>query len=153
MVLVTAAKDQPNILWIVSEDNSPLLGCYGDPLAKTPNIDRLAEKGVRFDNVYANAPVCAPSRSTIITGVYPVSIGTQHMRCLNQIPEAIQFFPNYLKEAGYFTTLRLKRDYNIPAQDGTWDIDNFWHLHPHPWCNLHVVANKKCCSVPKLQIL
>lgn len=112
----------------VSEDNSPLLGCYGDPIARTPNIDKFAEKGVRFDNAYANAPVCAPSRSTIITGVYPTSMGTQHMRCENQIPEAFRFFPNYLHDAGYFTTLRLKRDYNIPNQVGTWDIDDWWHL-------------------------
>src|SRR6516225_3097193 len=58
---------QPNILWIVSEDNDPFLGCYGDRNAHTPNLDRLASQGVLYLNAFANAPVCAPSRSTLIT--------------------------------------------------------------------------------------
>jgi len=118
----------PNIVWIVSEDNSPLLGCYGDSLAITPNIDKLAEEGILFENAFSNAPVCAPSRSTMITGMYPTSLGSQHMRSLVEVPKDVKFFPRYLKEAGYYTTLRLKRDYNIPKQKGTWDKDDFWHL-------------------------
>ena len=120
------AQEKPNIVWIVSEDNSPFIGCYGDTLAKTPNIDRLAEDGILFENAFANAPVCAPSRSTIITGMYPVTLGSQHMRSSVNVPKKVIFFPQYLRKAGYFTTLRIKRDYNIPKQDGTWDIDNFW---------------------------
>ena len=119
---------QPNIVWIVSEDNSPFIGCYGDTIAITPNIDRLAEEGILFENAFANAPVCAPSRSTLITGMYPTTLGSQHMRSNVKVPENVKFFPRYLKDAGYYTTLRIKRDYNIPKQDGTWDKDNFWHM-------------------------
>ncbi len=115
--------DRPNILWLVSEDNGPFLGCYGYKNAVTPHLDKLAKEGVLYENAFANAPVCAPARSTIITGMYPPSMGTQHMRSRNPIPEQIKFFPQYLRDAGYFTTNRSKTDYNIaklPA--GTWDI-------------------------------
>src|SRR5690606_16886748 len=63
-------QELPNILWITSEDNSPMLGCYGDALATTPHLDKLASEGFLYTHAYANAPVCAPSRNTIITGVY-----------------------------------------------------------------------------------
>ena len=111
----------PNILWIVSEDNSPLLGCYGDEFATTPSIDRLATEGVLYENAFATAPVCAPSRSTLITGVYPPSMGTQHMRSSNAIPEFIKFFPRYLREAGYYCTNNVKKDYNTVDQEEAWD--------------------------------
>jgi N-sulfoglucosamine sulfohydrolase len=71
---------QPNILWISVEDISPLLEVYGDPSVSTPNISRLAREGITFTNAFATAGVCAPSRSSIITGMYPVSIGTHNMR-------------------------------------------------------------------------
>ena len=112
---------QPNILWIVSEDNSPLIGAYGDEFATTPNIDRLATEGILYENAFATAPVCAPSRSTLITGVYPPSMGTQHMRSTNAIPEFIKFFPRYLREAGYYCTNNAKKDYNTEDQQGAWD--------------------------------
>lgn len=114
--------DLPNILWIVSEDNSPLIGAYGDTFAITPNIDRLATEGVLYENAFATAPVCAPSRSTLITGVYPPSMGTQHMRSTNAIPEQIKFFPRYLREAGYYCTNNVKKDYNVAEdQEAAWD--------------------------------
>ena len=111
----------PNILWIVSEDNSPLLGCYGNEFATTPNLDRLASEGVLYENAFAAAPVCAPSRSALITGVYPPSMGTQHMRSTNPIPEFIKFFPRYLREAGYYCTNNSKKDYNTVDQEEAWD--------------------------------
>ncbi|MCK5907466.1 MAG: sulfatase-like hydrolase/transferase, partial [Flavobacteriales bacterium] len=104
----------PNIIWIVSEDNSPLLGCYGDSLAISPNIDKLAKEGILYENAFANAPVCAPSRATLITGMYPTTLGTQNMRCMVELPKSVKFFPQYLRDAGYFTSLRIKRDYNSP---------------------------------------
>ena len=70
----------PNILWITSEDNGPFLGCYGDRNATTPNLDRLAAKGVLYENAFTAFPVCAPTRSTLITGVWANSAGTGHMR-------------------------------------------------------------------------
>ncbi|MFT5028285.1 MAG: N-sulfoglucosamine sulfohydrolase, partial [Candidatus Binatia bacterium] len=78
---------QPNILWISCEDISAHIGCYGDPHATTPNIDRLASQGVRYDNAFVAAGVCAPCRSTIITGMYQTTIGTHHMRCKAELPE------------------------------------------------------------------
>ena len=113
--------DPPNILWIVSEDNSPLLGCYGDEFAITPNLDRFAKEGVLYENAFATAPVCAPSRSTLITGVYPPSMGTHHMRSSNAIPGFIKFFPRYLREAGYYCTNNVKKDYNTIDQEVAWD--------------------------------
>jgi len=111
----------PNILWIVSEDNSPLIGAYGDAFATTPNIDNLAKRSVLYENAFATAPVCAPARSTLITGVYPTAMGTQHMRSTNPIPSHIRFFPHYLREAGYYTTNNSKKDYNTVDQPEAWD--------------------------------
>lgn len=113
--------DRPNFLWIVSEDNGPFLGCYGDAFATTPALDKLASEGILYENAYANAPVCAPARSTIISGVYPPSMGTQNMRSVYPIPEAIRFFPQYLREAGYYCTNNSKEDYNMPKPEGVWD--------------------------------
>src|SRR3546814_11621048 len=70
-----AQSERPNILWIVSEDNSPFLGCYGDGFATTQNIDQLAAAGLLFEQAFSNAPVCSPSSSTLITGVYPIEMG------------------------------------------------------------------------------
>src|SRR5690606_27318334 len=109
------------ILWIVSEDNSPLIGAYGDEFATTPNIDQFAAGGVRYTHAFATAPVCAPARSTIITGVYPTAMGTQHMRSGNPIPSIFKFFPSYLRDAGYYTTNNSKKDYNTVDQPGAWD--------------------------------
>jgi len=114
---------RPNILWIVSEDNGPFLGCYGDEFADTPNLDRLARDGILYENAVANAPVCAPARSTIITGVYATAMGTHHMRSSNRIPTGtIKLFPAYLREAGYFTSNRSKTDYNLsPVEKDAWN--------------------------------
>ncbi|MGB3851863.1 MAG: sulfatase-like hydrolase/transferase [Tunicatimonas sp.] len=111
----------PNILWIVSEDNSPFIGAYGDTFAITPNIDRLATEGVLYENAFASAPVCAPARSTLITGMYANSLGTQHMRSANAIPDFVKFFPRYLREAGYYCTNNAKKDYNTNGQEDTWN--------------------------------
>ena len=115
------SKELPNILWIVSEDNSPFFGCYGDEFATTPTFDKLATEGVLYENAFANAPVCAPARSTIITGMYPPSMGTQNMRSRYPTPESIKFFPQYLREAGYYCTNNSKEDYNMIKPEGVWD--------------------------------
>lgn len=114
-------SEQPNILWIVSEDNSPFFGCYGDEFATTPTFDKLAKEGVLYENAFANAPVCAPARSTIITGMYPPSMGTQNMRSTYRTPESIKFFPEYLRKAGYYTSNNSKEDYNMIKPAGVWD--------------------------------
>lgn len=116
----TTDVERPNILWIVSEDNSPLLGAYGDSLATTPNLDRLAGQGIVYTHAYATTPVCAPSRFTLITGMYANVMGTENMRSTFPIPEFIRFFPTYLRQAGYHTTNNAKKDYNTVDQPEAW---------------------------------
>lgn len=115
------AQDRPNILWIVSEDNTILLGSYGDQFATTPNLDQFATESIRYKNAFSTAPVCAPSRNTLITGMYPPSLGTEHMRSTYPSPALVKFFPKYLREAGYYTTNNAKKDYNTPDQLDAWD--------------------------------
>lgn len=112
---------RPNILWISCEDSSPNLGCYGDRHAITPNLDRLANEGIRFENAFSVAGVCAPSRSCIITGMYPSSIGSQHMRSRATLSPQIRCFSEYLREAGYFCTNNSKTDYNFDPPRSAWD--------------------------------
>lgn len=126
-------NELPNILWITSEDNSPFLGCYGDELATTPNLDQLAAEGVTFDQAFATTPVCAPSRFTIITGTYGTSRGTANMRSAYPISEEVKFYPKYLREKGYYTTNRSKKDYNTIDQPEAWDeSSNKAHYHNRP---------------------
>jgi len=106
------AADRPNILWITAEDMSPVLGCYGDQFAITPNIDELAKESVRYTRAFASAPVCSPSRSCLITGCYPTSLSTQQMRSGFAIPKSMRGFPALLRARGYYTTNNVKTDYN-----------------------------------------
>ena len=116
-------QELPNILWLVSEDNSPLLGCYGDAFATTPNLDKLASEGFLYTHAYANAPVCAPTRNTIITGVYACSNGNQHMRSYYPKSEIVKTYPEYLRQVGYYCTNNAKTDYNTNSIDPSkiWD--------------------------------
>ena len=117
-----AEKDTlPNILWLSCEDISPHIGCFGDPGAITPNIDRLAGEGVRFTHAFTTAGVCAPCRSGIITGMYQTTLGTHHMRCTAMLPPEIRPFPTYLREAGYYCTNNSKQDYQFATPKNTWD--------------------------------
>ncbi|MCB9386086.1 MAG: sulfatase-like hydrolase/transferase [Bryobacterales bacterium] len=115
------AQDKPNILWITAEDHGQEMGCYGDKFATTPNVDALAAKGMIFRNAWSTAPVCAPARTTIISGVYPPSSGGQHMRSLTRLPEDMKMYPVYLKEAGYYVTNNSKEDYNLEKTGEVWD--------------------------------
>lgn len=117
----TRATDRPNILWITAEDMCPMLGCYGDRYARTPNLDSLAARGVRYTRASSNAPVCAPARTALITGMYPPSLGGQHMRSMVPLPSGMKLYPQYLREAGYYCTNNRKEDYNVSKPDGTWD--------------------------------
>ena len=114
---------RPNILWIVSEDNNPYMGCYGDKLARTPTLDGLAAKGVLYENCFSQAPVCAPSRFTLISGMYAPSCGpAEHMRAQGKIPTFLRGFPAYLRDAGYYCTNNSKTDYNSPINiKDAWD--------------------------------
>ncbi|PHX72383.1 MAG: sulfatase [Opitutia bacterium] len=121
-----SAADRPNILWLVTEDNvATTVGAYGDSLAKTPHIDGLAKSGILFERCYSTSAVCAPTRSSIITGRYGSSMGTQHMRSKQPLPAGVKFFPEYLRAAGYFTTNNAKTDYNTSSSwDAAWNENN-----------------------------
>lgn len=117
------ADARPNILWLVSEDNFPFIGAYGDSTAHTPAIDSLAASGVLYANAFSNAPVCAPTRFGIITGMYAESCGpAHHMRAQGRLPEFLRGFPEYLREAGYYCTNNVKTDYNVEL-----DLQAMWN--------------------------
>jgi uncharacterized sulfatase len=119
-----AAAVRPNILWLTSEDNGPELGCYGDAFAVTPRLDALAARGVRFLNCWSTAPVCAPARTTLLTGVYPTSTGAQHMRSEVPLPAALKTYPEHLRAAGYYCINPGKTDYNYAGDPRRfWDDD------------------------------
>ena len=124
---------QPNILWITSEDNGPDLGSFGQKYAHTPALDALAADSAIYTHAFATAGVCAPARSTIITGMYPPALGSQHMRSRAPLPEGIRFYSHYLREAGYYCTNNAKKDYNLIEPPGAWD-DSSRNAH---WKNAH----------------
>jgi arylsulfatase A-like enzyme len=116
-----ATRGQPNILLLMAEDMSPRVGTFGDPVAVTPNIDALAEQGVRYTNVFTTAGVCAPSRSAHILGMHQISTGTQHMRSSTRRdggyfsvpPPEVKAYPELLRAAGYYTFTDEKLDYQF----------------------------------------
>ena len=135
------SQEKKNILWLVCEDQSLFFSAYNDSNAKTPNIDALASKGIIYDNFYAVSPVCAPSRSSIITGMYPTTIGTQHMRAYKKNKDSInnktnlpfysavpkikvQFFTENLRKSGYYCSNNSKEDYNMEMSPLAWDESN-----------------------------
>ena len=137
-------SDRPNIILLVGEDTGRHLGCYGDPDALTPHLDRLADQGARYTEAYSTAPVCAPSRSTLITGQYPQKIGTHHMR--SHLLEPPRLFTQELRDAGYFVNWHSKLDFNFHPDEafkdaGGWrDDDSDWlprlaagDLPDQPW--------------------
>lgn len=115
------AQDRPNVLWISCEDVSPHFGCYGDPQAMTPHVDRLASEGILFTHAFSCHGVCAPSRTGIITGMNPISLGANHMRSRTNLPKHVKLFPEYLRGAGYYCTNNSKTDYNL-----NWDKSSVW---------------------------
>lgn len=134
---------RPNLLLLVAEDLSPRVRAFGDPLAETPAIDRLAREGVRFTNAFTTAGVCAPSRAALVTGMHQISIGAQHMRTSGRPaggyasvpPPDVKAFPELLRAAGYYTFVTEKLDYQFSDHaTGTgpfsiWDAEdapNFW---------------------------
>ena len=127
--LACHAAERPNIVWINCEDLDATLACYGDPFAITPNLDALAEDAVLFRNAFANAPICAPARNCLITGMYPTSLGGQHLRCEITLPEFVKPFPVYLRDSGYFVSNYTKTDYNF-SPDGIYD---YWKRDFAPW--------------------
>ena len=138
-----------NFLWVSFEDTNPFYACYGDTVARTPNLDRLASEGCRYTHCFSTAGVCAPARSAVITGMYPVSIGTHHMRTAHTHPATpelptpyeavpphyVKCFTEYLRAAGYYCTNNDKTDYQFHAPLTAWDECSkqaHWRNRPDP---------------------
>ncbi|MCU0778395.1 MAG: sulfatase-like hydrolase/transferase, partial [Akkermansiaceae bacterium] len=128
------ADQRPNILWLVAEDMSPHFGCYGEKTIKTPNVDQLAADGTLFERAFVTGPICSPSRSALITGMYQTSIGAQHHRSSTgtekiHLPPGVEPVPKLLQQAGYYTSnggnypslTKGKTDYNFVFDDGIYD--------------------------------
>ncbi|MCC6265133.1 MAG: sulfatase [Bryobacterales bacterium] len=115
------ASAKPNILWLTCEDIGPELGCYGDSYADTPNLDKLATRSLRYTSAWSNAPVCAPARTTIISGCYPTSLGGENMRSVVKLPPSMKMYPTLLREAGYYTSNNSKKDYNLEEPVEVWN--------------------------------
>lgn len=133
---LSAFADSPNILWIDIDDQSPWYNVYGDQTVSTPNLDALASEGVVFERAYAASPVCAPSRSAMATGVYPIRAGTHDMRSGRvpefqiTLPDGVVTVPELMRKAGYETYNAHKDDYNF-AYDRR-DLYSFGNP-PHPY--------------------
>lgn len=125
----------PNILWLVSEDNNPFIGAYGDKLAHTPNLDALAGRGILYRNVYCTVPVCSPSRFSILTGIDAQSCApAQHHTANAHLPIAFRTYPEIMREAGYYCTNMFKTDYNCDVDPKIiWDVqgpEGHWRSSP-----------------------
>ena len=151
---------QPNILWLVAEDQSPNIPSFGDSTIVTPTLDRLASVGISYDNFFSPHPVCAPARADIITGMYANHIGASHMRTgpwfsdvvpqeiVDQMaqywpegvkpyeavpPPEVKMFTEYLRAAGYYCTNNAKQDYQFKKTMTAWDENSntaHWRNRP-----------------------
>jgi len=130
------AAERPNVLFLIADDLNNLLGCYGDPLAKSPNIDRLAARGVRFDRAYCAFPLCGPSRNSFLTGLYPNSTGIQaNQQIFRQTIPSHQSLPQAFRNSGYFAARIGKLyHYDVPRSIGTngHDDPGSWELELNP---------------------
>ena len=132
-------KSRPNVLWISFEDCLPLYGCYGDKIAKTPFVDQLASEGCIYPNAFSTAPICAPARAAVITGMYPTSIGAQHMRTTRgqaydaPAPHYVKCLGEYFRREGYYCTNNVKTDYQFQPPFAAWNENSssaHWRNRP-----------------------
>ena len=117
---LTQAKNRPNVLWLISEDTSPDLGCYGHALVKTPYLDKLAAEGARYTNAFVTGPVCSASRSAIATGMYQTSLGAHNHRSHRDdgyvLPPPMAVVTEFFRRAGYYTSNCAGLNYRQPGK-------------------------------------
>jgi len=146
-VTIGTAADRPNILWLIAEDFGPHLGCWGTKEVSTPNLDALATAGVRYPRFFTTAPVCSPSRSAFMTGMYQTTIGAHNHRSHRddgyKLPEGVRVLTDWLRDAGYFTAnVRElppelgfkgtgKTDWNFAYEGQPFDSDRWADLKTH----------------------
>jgi arylsulfatase A-like enzyme len=133
---LSAANAPRNVLFLISDDLNNLLGCYGDPRAKTPNLDKLAARGARFDRAYCNYPLCGPSRNSLLTGLYPNSTGilTNGQIFRQTIPAQLSL-SQVFRQHGYLgARIGKLYHYNVPNSIGTNGHDDpaSWELELNP---------------------
>jgi iduronate 2-sulfatase len=132
----SSVSAQPNVLFLISDDLNNYLGCYGDPRAKTPNIDKLAARGVKFERSYCTFPLCGPSRNSVLTGLYPNSTGIlSNSQIFRQTIPSQLSLPQAFRQAGYFAARVGKLyHYNVPNSIGTNGHDDpaSWELELNP---------------------
>ena len=117
-----------NVVWIVIEDASPHIGCYGETLIKTPHIDRMAHEGIRCSSAFVTAPVCSSSRSAMVSGIHQTTLGVHNHRSQvssgkgggnvayydsYKVPKSVKLIPELFRDAGYYVTNKGKTDYNL----------------------------------------
>ena len=136
LTAISFGKVRPNVLFIVSDDLNTLIGAYGDPLAKTPNLDRLAARGVLFEKAYCQYPLCGPSRNSFLTGLYPNSTGIYgNSQIFRQTIPKQPSMPQAFRHAGYFSArLGKMYHYDVPNSIGTDGHDDpaSWELELNP---------------------
>ena len=115
------SQTRPNIVWIVAEDMSCHFGYQGEPLVKTPHVDRLAREGTVFDAAYTTCPVCSPSRSALITGMCQTTIGAHNHRSFrgaikHELPAPVRPVPEYFRAAGYYVCNGSNSDAKEPGK-------------------------------------
>ncbi|MCK4960431.1 MAG: sulfatase [Planctomycetes bacterium] len=133
---------QPNIMWLISEDNSVhYCNLYNDAGVNMPNVNKLAETGVIFNHAFSNCPVCSAARSTLITGCYGSRIATQYHRKLEKttLLSDLEILPAHLKRAGYHTSYKNKTDFNFNYSEDVWDSRKDWagHKPDQPFFHQH----------------
>jgi arylsulfatase A-like enzyme len=157
-----APDKRPNILWVIAEDMSPHFGCYGEKDIQTPNLDKLAADGVLFERAFVTGPICSPSRSALITGMYQTSIGAHHHRSgvgkeKIHLPPGVEPLPALFQQAGYFTSNgsypmpgKGKTDYNFVHEDAIFDGSSWANRKPgQPFFAQIQLMGGKTRDIPK----
>ena len=162
-----SSKRRPNILWLIAEDFGHHLGCYGEKQVRTPNLDKLATDGVRYTRFYTTAPVCSPSRSAFMTGMYATTIGAHNHRSHRddgyRLPEGVRVLTDWMRDAGYFTANVVelpescgfrgsgKTDWNFTYEGQPFDSSRWDDLKEHQpfWAQINFQETHRKFNAPR----